>query len=510
MKLLWSILIISLITSAGYGADIEEPRDAINPTQDNERKAILLKESGDHFVEVGDYEKASVAYLEALALGRSSFSIPERLRMAIVLSWAQRFKESIKELELILEEDPENLDARTNYARTLSWSGQLDKALREINTVIEKQSKNKAALLVKANILRWKGRDIEAMELYKKILNEGEDFDARLGFTYSLINTGEILLAEESTKLLKPEYPYQEKELKDLVSYLRSRKNPSISIEYNYYEDSDQNIVNTYSAMVEIPRGRWRYNLNYKLKHATDRLYNNDAHSLSLTGFMSYPNTYLSASLGVIRFANETPSTVVTGGMKVEIQLNKPRLALIISRDALTDTAFLIEKEIHFTNTGVMVTIPWTERLYTEGSCNIRYYSDNNHSVDIPLSIRYRVLEGNPSLFWGYRFRYLDFKRQTFNGYFDPDNLLAHQIFLSFNLEKERIYLYLEPYGGYQSFERYGVDTRDWFSGGSGIIGFRLKKAFFLEFYAEGGDYAGGTQTGFSYFMTGMRVKGNF
>jgi hypothetical protein len=123
------------------------------------------------------------------------------------------------------------------------------------------------------------------------------------------------------------------------------------------------------------------------------------------------------------------------------------------------------------------------------------------------LSPVYTLYPKNPRINLGYRFRYLNFNRQSGSGYFDPNDFMANQIFISLNFEHDKFYLYLEPYGGYQSFRRYGDNNTGFFGGGSGVFGFNLSKNVLLEASAEGGNYALGAAAGFNYYLVGFRLQ---
>jgi len=498
-----------LLTSSN-NPDAEETQNNSILSEDKETKVRFFRETGDRYISNGDYERAAEAYLEALKLSRGSFSIEERLQMAIRISWAKRYREALYELELILKEEPENLKALTYHSQILSWAGRLDEALKEIEIVLNKTPDNMEALLIKANILRWKGRDKDAIGLYERILMAQESFDARLGMTYSFINTGEFEKAEENIKILTPQYPYQEKDLEEVKLYYKKLQTPAIRPAFSYYNDSEHNIVNRYSIGADIQKRGLRFRIDYEEIHAKSLEYKNDATALNLNLFKRFKDVGAVASIGIVRLNGKEPSTFIKGNVRADLELKGLKVGLNLSKDVFTDTALLIEKKIRFTETGIRLSYPVFERVSIEGSYRLRIYSDDNQSNDFMISMRYNILPGNPSISGGYRFRYLDFKKQTLNGYFDPNNFYSHQLFLSLYLEKARGYLYLEPYGGYQSFERYGEKTHDFFTGGSLTTGYSIKDNLSIEFNAEGGDYAAGAAAGFRYWSGGIGIRISF
>ena len=107
----------------------------------------------------------------------------------------------------------------------------------------------------------------------------------------------------------------------------------------------------------------------------------------------------------------------------------------------------------------------------------------------------------------GYKFKYLDFKKNSKSGYFDPQGFVSHQVFLRLALEKEKHSLSLEPIIGNQSFKRYGEGNNDVTSGISGMYEYKISRnaVFFLR--AETGDYAAGTAYGFRFTQFGASVE---
>ncbi len=101
----------------------------------------------------------------------------------------------------------------------------------------------------------------------------------------------------------------------------------------------------------------------------------------------------------------------------------------------------------------------------------------------------------------------MNFNRQSGSGYFDPNDFVANQIFVSLSFEGDKFCLYIETYGGYQSFRRYGDNNAGFFSGGSGVFGLNLSKNVLLEANAEGGNYALGAAAGFNYYLVGFRLQ---
>ena len=136
-------------------------------------------------------------------------------------------------------------------------------------------------------------------------------------------------------------------------------------------------------------------------------------------------------------------------------------------------------------------------------------FSDDNRAHDVEFTSEYKVTL-NPQVRIGYRFRFLDFERQSLGGYFDPDDYISNRFFSSLYLERNPLYVYSEVFLGQQHFRRYGVLNSDFVFGGGASVGVRPIEKIYLEFYVNGGNNAAGTVTGFSYVTFGPRILVRF
>jgi len=489
-----------------YEDAVKAYQKAIEAAKDDKEKALLHKELGDLFVSKVDFKNAAEEFIKALALSHK-FPMRERLQIAIYLSWARKYDEAIWQLKSVLSEDSENLEARIHLAKILSWSGKLDEAIAEADKVLGNSPDNKDALLVKANALRWKGNFKKAIPIYEEILGKKEDFDSRLGLTYAYLSAGNIKAAKESRKLLQPQYPYQEKDLKQLDLDMDKGTKPILNAGYSYYNDSDDNRVYRYFSNFGFWLENWKLDLNYRHTDAKDNTRNNVVEELSLKAY-SKPKEFLGlgGGIGLVQFKHAATAEFLTWNMKGDVNIWNGVAGLSLSREGFTDTAQLVTNEIRTTNLSLSITQRLADRFSLSGTYSYRDYSDGNNANDFQFSPTYSIYTKNPTITLGYRFRYLNFNRQSGGGYFDPNDFTSHQIFTSLSFEKANFYIYLEPYGGYQSFRRYGENKSDFFGGGSGILGLNVSKNVRLEANAEGGNYAVGTAAGFSYYLLGVRL----
>ncbi|HKX84482.1 MAG TPA: tetratricopeptide repeat protein [Pyrinomonadaceae bacterium] len=504
------ILFAALLPTVSRAQSVEELQKAAAATSDRSTQARLYKQLGDLLVAQDNLEQAAGAYSSALAANREGFSPADRVRMAIYLSWADRLAESEAELRRVLEQDPNNIAARTHLARVLSWSGELNGAIREADIVLRDSPNHKDALLVKADALQWQGRYLAAMPVYRQVLAQGEDFDARAGLSRSLLALGDRISAVESAKLLNPSNARQRREAARLTDAIERETRPVLDARYNYYTDSDRNHLDRYALAGSFWLGNQKYGVDYRHTEATDRERANRGEEFLVSIYSRLTDRFSAgAGLGFTQVAGDHTSNFPTGHFRVDAKLFAGRAGANISREVLTDTAELIENRIRMTNVGLYITQPLTDRLSTHAGYRYRSFSDGNHANELQLVTQYAIVLA-PRIAIGHRFRLLDFHKQSGSGYFDPNNYIANRAFASLYYEHSLFYTYLEGYVGYQTFRRNGLASDELIHGGSGSLGVKPLRNLAVEVNAEGGNFAAGATSGFSYFIIGPRIVYRF
>ncbi|MBZ0221074.1 MAG: hypothetical protein K8I01_11660 [Candidatus Methylomirabilis sp.] len=466
-----------------------------------ETPAMEHRKAGDGLAQKEDYRGAAGEYAKALSISRNAFTRDERTRMAVIMSWGGDLQGAINELSILREEEP-STEVLKPLARVLSWAERLEEAASGIDAALALAPGDRESLVIKGNILRWQGRFQEAISAYEEVLAGGEDFDARVGLSYALLGSGKMKAAAESVKGLKPGYEAQEKELESLKRALRGAAAPGFDAVSSYYGDSDSNRVSRYALVYSFPVFSHRAALGLRSARARDDFRRNDAEAshLSVTGRLFEALT-AGAGAGVVSMGG---SRFLTGHISASGKLNGWDISASVSKDALTDTALLIENRIRLADYSAAASRAYG-KASLNGAVSLRRYSDDNSAVDLSITPMYALRPGNPRIDIGYRLRYLDFDRQAANGYFDPDWFVSHQVLAALRCEKEALYAVLEPYLGYQSFKRNAGEDNDFFWGGTGAVGIKAGRAA-LELRAEGGNYAVGSAAGFNYYTAGLKL----
>lgn len=482
-------------------------RQAIGAASDNRERARLHRELGDIFAARDEYRAAAPEYQAALAFSQD-FPEKDRLRMAVVMSWGGDYSAAIDEFTRIIIENPANLEARLGQARTLAWAGRHGEAVAEAELVLKQDPGNRDALLIKANVLKWQGKVRDSLPIYTGILKGGEDFDARIGLTYALLSAGERRGARASLELLKPAYPYQEKELRELAEALDRATRSNLDFRFSYYDDTDRNDVQRYSLTYKFWLADWNMGASYRHTDSRDPSRNNRAEEFTIQGYVRpLPELGIGGGVGFSQEADGGTTDFFTWNLAGDCSLLRGSAGIAASSYLFNDTAQLIESRIRVTAATLTTTQRLIDRLSLSGTYGFKEYSDDNRSHDFQLSSTVTILTGTPVVQAGYRFRYLDFDRQSGSGYFDPDDFISNQVFVNLSLEQGRFSSFLGGYGGVQSFRRGGSKASgDLFGGVSGLVGYRFMDRLTGEINGEFGNYALQTVTGFEYFQVGARL----
>lgn len=484
-------------------AEIEKAEKARVIRQED--SALLAKSKGDRLAGEENFEAAAEEYVKALGL-LNTFSAEEKLQMARVMSWGGRLKEAQGELEKILAVTPSFQDARVQLARVLLWSGEFDASLKEIDLVLAGTPNDRDALLVRANALRLKGNLRTSIPLYQDLLKKTDDFDIREGLTYAYMANRDKVVTDKNLSLLQPSFPYQKKSLSELKTLRDRQFNPSITPGFTYYNDSDDNQVWRYFVNGTVWLDNWVMNLGYIHTHATSPGWSKDADDALLSTYSRLPfYGGVGASIGV---AN--PGGYLIGGIRGDLDIPDGSLGVNFTSYMMRDTAELIENRIRVVSSSFYTAYRLTDRVNLFGSYAYNSYTDSNYSNSVNFSAAYITMRRPVVLSVGYRFRYMDFNRQTRSGYFDPENFFSNTGFVNLSFDKARFYGFIEPYLGYQTYSRYNRSYSESFYGGACLIGYRLTEHVAIELTGEGSHGGVGVSGAYNYYQVGAGVKFTF
>ena len=209
-----------------FAADtISQLEGSLASAADDSERAQIDKKIGDMYASRDDLRRAAKYYVKALSLGK--FPEEERLQLAVGISWGGMFSEAAEEFRAIAAQDPANLKAGIGLARTLFWMNDNAGALEETEKVLKQAPGDRDALLIRANALRRSDKINEALAIYSELMETGPDFDTRSGYAYALLAKGDRPAAISAARSLKPQYPYQKRELAELRAELAAVAKPA-------------------------------------------------------------------------------------------------------------------------------------------------------------------------------------------------------------------------------------------------------------------------------------------
>lgn len=498
--ILWAIL----LAAHPFVLDAAEPAASSTRAE----QARQLKSTGDNYVKNDDLDRAADAYIQALDLDREAFSADDRTRMAIYLSWADRLARAENELRSVLESEAGNRDARVHLARVLSWKGDLRQAIEEADLVLREVPDHREASQIKADALQWRGDLRRAIPIYRELLGKQDSFDARLGLSQSLLAAGDRRGAEDVSRPLAAATVNQKNRLGRFQESFDATFRPQLDLRYLRFSDSDGNKLDRYSLSPRFWLGNFDVAVFSRHTEAKDENLSKRAEEVAIKAYTHMNESLgVGSSLGFAHFGRGSSSTFPTGELRLDAAVPGGKIGASVAREVLTDSAELIANEIKATIAGLQWTQHLTDRITVTGAYRYRTFSDSNHAHEGQAVSQY-TLWFNPKITVGHRFRYVNYKRQSGGGYFDPNDYYSNRGFVSAYLEREKFYGFTDVFVGQQAFKRNGVATKDPIYGGSASLGVKATRNLAVEFNIEGGQLASGTSAGagYSYVILGPRV----
>ena len=116
----------------GRGAEASKLLEGLDEGSLNGEERLLL---ADLAVTRNDWGLAERLYRAHLTQHAGDHAV--RLRLAEVLGWDGKFKESIGEYEALLAALPDDMQIRRKYAQVLEWAGRRDDAIREYQKTLK-------------------------------------------------------------------------------------------------------------------------------------------------------------------------------------------------------------------------------------------------------------------------------------------------------------------------------------------------------------------------------------
>jgi len=137
------------------------------------RAAEAAGDEADRAWEEGEHERAERLYSARVAA--DSTDTPALQRLALLRAWSGRYEEALELIDLLLELEPSNVDARVDRARILAWSGRVEEAIARLDAILEAEPGQLRALEAKARFLAWAGEEEASREAYLGVASAAPD-----------------------------------------------------------------------------------------------------------------------------------------------------------------------------------------------------------------------------------------------------------------------------------------------------------------------------------------------
>lgn len=478
---------------------------------------LALAESAQQLSWLGRYDASLERYDRALALDPSSrFALLERAK---VLSWAKRYSESIDAFDRLLARDPDDLDARLGRARALSWSGQLTAARGAYQAILDDHPGQADALLGIAQTHAWGGALGEARRGYGAAnLALGGRPDAEVGLAYLDLWEGSPMQALKAAERLAARHPGNG-DVRELVKAAHRATAPWIAAGWSQMDDTDHNLL----TLRRVEAGTWLpIGLNtrlvysdYDVRTAGTR---GDITSLqAFAGWMPRPRHHLEAMLGVDRLGRPAqPGKQVSDfGLAYHFPLGAAWSGWVgAQREPYRYSVPLIDNRIVIDSVVAGVNGRMGDNWLGSAEVSRWQLSDDNERLAVDLSARRRWKAGDHKLEAGIGLRWLDWRDDLDNGYFDPSGFksmgLLGRAYGPLTANGRATYdLSIEA--GMQSFDASGRrTTSDPYYLVVGRASWQATDSLRLEIFGEAGSYASEGSEDWRYARAGARFVWQF
>jgi len=472
-------------------------------------RAQLYMKIGDYYASRQEYERAAAAYLKAAELSAENLPQEQQLSISERLANVQKLGPAIDNLQTIRRAEPTNANARLMLARYLGWHNQPRESAIIADELMALQPDNLDARIIKATVSSWRGDYATAIPLFEEVLRKQEDFDTRLSYYHALSNVSHVIWRNNLADELKTENEFQQLALDDLRWALQRKSTPSLEYQYEFYDDSYKNKHSEQYLRFTRP---WRDASTFlsigRTEAADDFGYRFDLNMLAV-GIEKSPGdaNRLLAKIGITRYNDFDYADVLTSQLIFSHRLPDLFLSLEYEHEAYDDYTFIIFNNIRTHKLSVKANYQPSDFWDMEFNHLYSNYSDNNHSNETALTLRYAIHHTPPRISIAYKHERLAFATQTFNGYYDPDQANTSKLLVQIYQSGNRYETGAEIYSGHQDSQRLGFTDENSIIGWSAFYRLHLRRKLFFEVEWEGSNSSYRNPYGYDYNLISARAK---
>lgn len=382
----------------------------------------------------GDYGEAARLYALALKAAPPEQKDAISVELAVVLGWSKDYDGAIEVFSGVLEADPFNREARLGQARTYGWARDYERSKAEYRTLLAEDPGSTEARIGLARVYSWEGSLKAAADIYREVLAEDPgNKEARLALSRALWWGGDIEGALAEAGVLVKADPADIEALR-LERKLRGALGPELGAMWSRSSDSDANELATYRASGYFNISPLlRLNVDYSRLEASRHAQKAHADIVTVRDSVrvSKDLTFIPKLSFVSTGSGAGGSDYVAGGLSAHWDFYRETTAVFsFDLSPLLDTPTLIENDITvFTYSAAVIH----HRGDVTASLRAAFsdYSDDNTSTGLRGNIAWKAYGRGPDVIVGYIPEYRSFSEKTNSGYYNPGDIISHDLYLT-------------------------------------------------------------------------------
>jgi tetratricopeptide (TPR) repeat protein len=463
---------------------------------------------------------------------------------AKVYAWAGRVKESEAAYRELLAARPGDPELQIRYAEVLSWDGQYEEARELYLDLVARNERAADASVGLGNVALWEGDLDDAERWYRRALVESPgNVTARVGLARVLHARGLTEAATRELDAIQKDAP-NDREARRLRSQIEATTRSSASASFTRLIDTDDNdlrIGRLWGTWFLDPQSSltFTYLRHEPTSNCTlidlclgpgsglpalgERFTNNADTLLAAYDGRVTDKVGVRGSLGGLKrsfFSGDSAADVI-GGAGVRLYPTQDLVyGFDLGREAILDTALLVENEIDFTNLGGNVVWGFAPQWSLRANAVASWISDGNQRLSAYGWVGWRVPVARPRATVAFSTRALAYDENPGSGYFSPESLwtnlldasvgdefLRRHLYYSVNVQLavQKIRLFTEP-GSTDSGDRGWDSVFGW----SLIGGWKITDRVAFETSYGRTDQAQQSATGFEQSRWSFLLRGEF
>lgn len=495
------LFLASLVMTVSVAHSAEE---TITPTLDEQ-----LSQAAEYCAEQ-KYSRGSALYRQVLQQYSAQLAADHFLKIIQAQVDCDATDAAIDALISFTFIHPNIIEAQVLLAKLLSWHGRLLQAGEVADRILAIDPEHRQARLTKANVASWSGDFHTALPLFKQLLEEEEDFDARLGYTYALLATGSYREAKFSRWWLYAAKVSKRHTTLELNQALIDQAQRNVSWKTEYLNDISESKRLDHILSFNLPFQRAGMTLSLRQQKAEDpwTAAPQDMNGLALEGHWRLDSVWrLSSELAWVTAGSDQTIDELNLLLAATAQIRRWLWDVELSRELYDDSASILASQIIRRDIYSHAQFKLNDWIRLNGELRGTDYSDDNRSYELVFRSRYALALMDPRIEIGYKHHQQGFQRQSGGGYFAPDKTMSHQLTLGFTHYSKNFEGSGEIFYGRQSTSIFAAEQTENIAGLTLDLSYNVMNSFGVNASVEGGNYALGKENGYYYYLASLGIS---